>query len=623
MVFKNKKPGILTYNYSVIIHVNFMELNQKTPKRGRASTWSPEDLQKALEALRNKYGLNEVSRLYGIPKPTLKRHLDGKNKFANGNVVQREGMAGKDWFRDFKKRHNLSLRQPEATFLARSTGFNKIAVNRFFDKLESIITENKLDALRIFNTDETALSTVQKKQQKVVSLTGRHQVGKLTSAERGLTTTAIFCANAAGNAIPPMLVLKRKLLDGAPPGTIAVCNESGWMTADSFSEWMDHFINSVKPSKEKPVLLILDGHTSHSKNLQAITAASNSCVIMLSLPPHTTHKLQPLDVSFFKSLQSCYVQESDKWLFNHPGRGITVFQVATILDRAYPRAASVANFANGFLKCGIWPCNRHIFTESDFETSICSVINIPVEPIPSTSNSQHDQLLVQSSSDSSTIVATSPLTSSNEPRFGATAQSSINSNYSHLELSISAYNAIPTEPDGRCFFRSICISLHEHLQLTDRDSSGVVCSLQVKIQEKALADSLREQVVDYICKNIEHYTDLDAATLCADMPHAKFDNIFERLDSISRTNTMVGELEKIATTKLLRKPIVIMNATSKVVLKYGMNDFPSSPPVVIRFTNIGDDVGHYDCLIPSRQSKSKYIPVTEFLLYPSKRKTPC
>ncbi|KAK6993607.1 tigger transposable element-derived protein 6 [Biomphalaria glabrata] len=333
-----------------------------------------------------------------------------------------EGMAGKDWFRDFKKRHNLSLRQPEATSLARSTGLNKIAVNRFFDKLESIITENKLDALRIFNTDETALSTVQKKQQKVVSLTGRHQVGKLTSAER--------------------------------------------------------------------------------------------------------------------------------------------------------------------------------------------VINIPVEPIPSTSNSQHDQLLVQSSSDSSTMVATSPLTSSNEPRFGATAQSSINSNYSHLELSISAYNAIPTEPDGRCFFRSICISLHEHLQLTDRDSSGVVCSLQVKIQEKALADSLRAQVVDYICKNIEHYTDLDAATLCADMPHAKFDNIFERLDSISRPNTMVGELEIIATTKLLRKPIVIMNATSNVVLKYGMNDFPSSPAVVIRFTNIGDDVGHYVCLIPSRQSKSKYIPVT-------------
>ncbi|KAK0041838.1 jerky protein, partial [Biomphalaria pfeifferi] len=55
----------------------------------RASTWSQEDLRKALEALRNKYGLNEVSRFYGIFKPTLKRHEDRKNKFANGNIVQR------------------------------------------------------------------------------------------------------------------------------------------------------------------------------------------------------------------------------------------------------------------------------------------------------------------------------------------------------------------------------------------------------------------------------------------------------------------------------------------------------------------------------------------------------
>ncbi|KAK0061983.1 tigger transposable element-derived protein 6 [Biomphalaria pfeifferi] len=133
----------------------------------------------------------------------------------------------------------------------------------------------------------------------------------MTCAERCLTNTVIFCAKAAGNAILPMHVYKQKLMkdelvDGAHPGKIAVCNESGWMTADSYSKCMDHFIKSVKPSKEKPVLLILDKHTSYSKNLQVITAASNSCVIMLSLPPHTTIKLQPLDVSFFK--KQCNVE---------------------------------------------------------------------------------------------------------------------------------------------------------------------------------------------------------------------------------------------------------------------------------------------------------------------------
>jgi hypothetical protein len=56
--------------------------------------------------------------------------------------------------------------------------------------------------------DETALSTVQK-PQKVSARKGKHQVGAMTSAERGTNTTCICCMSAGGRFVPPLLVFRR------------------------------------------------------------------------------------------------------------------------------------------------------------------------------------------------------------------------------------------------------------------------------------------------------------------------------------------------------------------------------------------------------------------------------
>ena len=52
-------------------------------------------------------------------------------------------------------------------------------------------------------------------------------------------------------------------------------------------------------------MLILDGHASHLSTT-AIEFSLASNIILLCLPPHATHILQPLDVGLFAPLASAY-----------------------------------------------------------------------------------------------------------------------------------------------------------------------------------------------------------------------------------------------------------------------------------------------------------------------------
>ena len=50
--------------------------------------WNEEDLDGALTALQNgDAGLNAIAKTYGVPKATLKKHLDSGNKYANGSNI--------------------------------------------------------------------------------------------------------------------------------------------------------------------------------------------------------------------------------------------------------------------------------------------------------------------------------------------------------------------------------------------------------------------------------------------------------------------------------------------------------------------------------------------------------
>ena len=76
-----------------------------------------------------------------------------------------------------------------------------------------------------------------------------------------------------------------------------------------FLKWLTHVADIVIPSVIRNILVLLNGHSTHTKNIETLQLALDSGAIMVSLSGHTTHRLQPLDVAFLRHLSSHYIDE--------------------------------------------------------------------------------------------------------------------------------------------------------------------------------------------------------------------------------------------------------------------------------------------------------------------------
>jgi len=127
-----------------------------------------------------------------------------------------------------------------------------------------------------------------------------------------------------------------------------------------------------------PLLLLLDGHSSHY-NIEAIKLARENGVIIFSLESHTTHELKPLDTAVFESLKINWFEEWHMYVQPHPGRIITKYHFNEVFSKAWLKSMVLANKISGFKTCGIFPFNPkavldHNSTEANFvkaDTVLC------------------------------------------------------------------------------------------------------------------------------------------------------------------------------------------------------------------------------------------------------------
>ena len=83
--------------------------------------------------------------------------------------------------------------------------------------------------------------------------------------------------------------------------TLYGMSENGRIDQELFFYWLKDLVLKCIPP-EHPVVLVMDGHSSHYTP-EALCGAAQEGDIVFCIPPNTTHDTQPLDVSLFGPLK--------------------------------------------------------------------------------------------------------------------------------------------------------------------------------------------------------------------------------------------------------------------------------------------------------------------------------
>ena len=109
----------------------------------------------------------------------------------------------------------------------------------------------------------------------------------------------------------------------------------------------------------------MDNHNSHI-TLKGVELAKNHGLDLLTLPPHCSHKLQPLDVGAFGAFKKFYSSFCDEWHLSHPRETLSLYYVAKLSNKAFVKSCILENITSSFRRTEIFSFNSEIVTEDEF-----------------------------------------------------------------------------------------------------------------------------------------------------------------------------------------------------------------------------------------------------------------
>ena len=304
------------------------------------------------------------------------------NDIGRPNPFQQD-RPGKDWWLGFLRRWpSLTERKPQHLPANRATALTEAAVSSWIDKVTALVTGAGLADLseeelgkRMWNCDETAFAT-DTASKKVLSRRGERNIHETGGGSGREYVTVLGCGAADGTRLPPYVVYKGKNLwsswtMGGPAGTLYTASESGWMERPNFLDWFKKlFLSAVSGLLESgPVLLFIDGHLSHI-SLQLIRLARERGVMLLCLPSHTTHALQPLDVGVYGPLKGCWGKILKRYKLETCAEAVSKTEFPGLLKQLWEESFTQAHLKAGFRKAGLCPVSKESISKASYAPSL-------------------------------------------------------------------------------------------------------------------------------------------------------------------------------------------------------------------------------------------------------------
>ncbi|KAF8236324.1 DDE-domain-containing protein, partial [Tricholoma matsutake] len=193
-----------------------------------------------------------------------------------------------------------------------AASLNPTLVNEFYDLLEEMINTYHIPAENIYNMDEKGIQLGI--GQKVKAFIDRDQkdVYSIQDGNRELVTV-IETVSADGLCLQPSVIFQGKHRDlewgrNNPFNASISHSLKGWTDQELGEMWIKKDFEPATNITGGYCILILDGHNLHCTYGFCKFAADHN-IIIICLPSHTTHALQPCNVTCFGPLASAWKSE--------------------------------------------------------------------------------------------------------------------------------------------------------------------------------------------------------------------------------------------------------------------------------------------------------------------------